>query len=175
MERHARPDSIPPAPTPATPSAPTEENTTKHDARRYKRYAPWISGATLAFTVFSLALTWVILIYGELSKPSVACNGVLVIAMASILVYGLLEVHFLQKNAPKSAFALSYFAFFALFSAASFLFIGTSDLSYVLDTSASQTRTLLLNACFRLVVLNTVALLVRIGLEVAAYIRSFSK
>lgn len=163
------------SPIPQTDPSPSPEANQKNARASAPRWMPWLFGALLAFSTFALSLSWVILAYGELGQAQAACDGVFFISLASVIGYGLLEVHFLQKKAPKSDFALSFFAFFALLSALSFLLIGVCDLTYVLDAAATETRAVLLGACFRLVILHTALLLLRIGHEVTVYIRALSK
>ncbi|MBE6636343.1 MAG: hypothetical protein E7618_00895 [Ruminococcaceae bacterium] len=134
--------------------------------------APILTGILLALLVFSVALMQTILLYGERKTSDSAITAALILACLGILIYAAIE-WFFQTRYPRSAlFSLTYFLCFAILAAVFFSFVTTADLATVFDGgNADEAMAVLLAVSFRLCVVNAVAMLLRIGMEIVIFIR----
>lgn len=151
-----------------------EETTVKKPSFSLPPLIPTVCGAVASLFAVSLPLTFLILVFGELGKPQTAQNGVLLLALLAVACFFIVERR-LSKRYPGSTFALSYYAFFALWGTAAFLWMTGADLTNLFDFSAALTRSVLLGSFFRLLIVHAIALLFRIGHEIVRYIRSLPR
>lgn len=133
-----------------------------------------ICGAVTSLFAVSLPLTLMIVLFGELGRPAAALNGVLFLSVLSLFAFFFLNRYF-HRGDGKNTFALSYYAFFALWSSVFLFGILSSDLTYVFDSSAALTRSVLFGGFSRLLLVHALALLVLIGREVVRYVRSLRR
>ncbi|MBQ4065493.1 MAG: hypothetical protein IJD10_05280 [Clostridia bacterium] len=140
-----------------------------------KSLSPTVSvtvGILLACFAYAFAILQVILTFGEGGSATAADRGAFVMSLLSAAAYLLAELWIYPRATRKSLLSLSYFAAFALLSALAFGIISVSDLTYVFDSNADMARPLLLSACFRLCASHAVLLLLRIGHEIARYVKN---
>lgn len=131
-----------------------------------------VCGILLPLFVFTLALMQIIFLFGERGDEAATSTGGVILTVLSVLAYVIGELFLYPQSEKKSLFALSYFTTFALLAAISFHFITTGDFTYTFCQNGDTARTLLLSECFRLCAANAFALILRIGLEIARYIKA---
>jgi hypothetical protein len=130
------------------------------------------SGILLALFVFSLALMQVILLFGEGRNIASTSQGGLILSILSVVAYATGEITLFPRARRKTLFALSYFMTFSLLAMLFFHFVTTADFTFLFSADGETARSLLLSEGFRLCSFNAVALLVRIAVEIARYVKS---
>ncbi len=132
---------------------------------------PSLCGVLLTVALFSLLLTLTIILYGEFGSVRYTHAAGTILAVISFAAYWEGEFFLRPRTSRSSFFAVS---FFLAFSVGFALFVGavrTADFRYLFHSGADRAASLLLSGAYRVGIAVALALLFRIGWEIAGYVR----
>lgn len=127
-------------------------------------------GITLALVFLSLLFSVSALIFSEYKKPYLALTLILVISFASAALYWVFEWCVFYKN-RSSAFSIGYFGTIVLGAAFTFFVTSVFPIYFVFDYPPQLNAMYLKTACVRFCLFNSVALVLRLGIETHRYIK----
>ncbi len=135
-----------------------------------KRIRDFLYGILLAFIFSSLLFSVSAVAFSERKDPSLALNLSLALSFVSTTVYWAFEYCIFYKN-RSSAFSVGYFGTIVLSAASTFFITSVFPIYFVFDHAPDMTAMYLKTACVRFCLFNSVALVLRLGIETYRYIK----
>ena len=127
-------------------------------------------GVLLAFIFSSLIFSVSAIVFSEHQNPGLALTLTLVLSFVSAAVYWIFEYCVFYKN-RSSAFSVGYFGTIVIIAALTFFVTSVFPIYFVFYYAPQWTATYLKTACVRFCLFNSVALVLRLGIETYRYIK----
>ncbi len=127
-------------------------------------------GILLAFIFFSLLFSVAAIVFSEYQDPALALNLTLALSFASAAVYWVFEYCIFYKN-RSSAFSIGYFGTLVVGAALTFFIVSVFPIYFIFDYTPQLTAVYLKTACVRFCLFNSVALVLRLGIETYRYMK----
>ena len=147
-----------------------KERSRRMEEKNKTRVRDFFYGILLAFIFVSLLFSVSAIAFSECKSPSLALNLVLALSFISAALYWLFEYCVFYKN-RSSAFSVGYFGTVVLCAAVTFFVTSVFPISFIFDYTPHINAVYFKTACVRFCLFNSVALVLRLGIETYRYIR----
>ncbi len=143
---------------------------TSMEEKNKTRIRDFLIGILISFIFLSLLFSVSAIVFSEYKNPSLSLNLILLLSFFSAAVYWMLEYCIFYKN-RSSAFSVGYFITIVISAAITFFTTSVFPIYFIFDYTPDITAVYLKTACVRFCLFNSVALVLRLGIETYRYIK----
>ena len=140
------------------------------DDKTKRRIRDFLYGVLLSFIFLSLLFSIAAIAFSECRDAVLALDLTLALSFVSAALYWVFEYCIFYKN-RSSAFSVGYFGAIVLSAATTFFVTSVFPIYYIFDAVSELSAYYLKSACVRFCLFNSVALVLRLGIETFRYIR----
>lgn len=130
------------------------------------------AGISAAILSFMIPISLIIAVFGQLRDRQTADALMLPAMILAVAISAIIDLHFYLKYPAKTAFPISYYSVCLMLCALSFYYSSGFDFTPLYGTYANVASELFRSFSLRSCAVTAFSLLIRIGAEFAAYIKS---